>query len=585
MHFNLPDQLAFEVASYDKTRKKLAANMAAEDNARTKKKTYPMGKPSNMFPSDVIKDSDWALAVETINTKKAPEKVHRFTVPVFGAEPKTIAVVYYIKQMWVACWIPRRQDDGYVYGMTIAFRDTAAARKYCIDSYFAAPNRIGNYMFNQHDESKMLPRVKDGRTYWWRKTLFFSSSEFEDGYTGNYWKEINNSTHRIKSWGNTSDIYRAVYKWEQDLIKDIPTFASGPHTNMFTRLDPFNCVFENIMSSYAARPKWMSPGDQYVHDVDWILNKMSRCYRADQLKDIWQAKWFRSLVLNAMRETKVIHENENAKNCYHRELLRKPHAILVQYIDTITKIKCIYTDMDLNYLHSRFDWLSKTEIFGYHSPTGYQWMRDNLPVESFLNMLYQHYTNTIRDERVYRHEDSATGQKHVYMGLWRDTYEMLAQCIAAERTDNLKPRRWRLQEWHDHLMAESWKIRNPKVNLPQKLFPEPVKVEQSDNGEDVKYSFFQPIDTHQLAAWGAAVRNCVGSGHGYAEGIKKMKHIIILCMIDNKPRYTLQLTVDNGIMSVTQIADVGNARLDDVQRSNVEDAFKKALQEREKQLT
>ena len=97
-------------------------------------------------------------------------------------------------------------------------------------------------------------------------------------------------------------------------------------------------------------------------------------------------------------------------------------------------------------------------------------------------------------------------------------------------------------------------------------------------------TFFQPIDTHQLAAWGRAVRNCVGGGYGYAEGIKKMKHLIILCMIDNKPRYTVQLTVDNGIMNVDQIADVSNSRLDAHQHGQVEDAFKKALQQRELQL-
>ena len=34
MHFNLPDQLAMEVASYDKTRKKLAAAMAAANVRR-----------------------------------------------------------------------------------------------------------------------------------------------------------------------------------------------------------------------------------------------------------------------------------------------------------------------------------------------------------------------------------------------------------------------------------------------------------------------------------------------------------------------------------------------------------------------
>ena len=136
-------------------------------------------------------------------------------------------------------------------------------------------------------------------------------------------------------------------------------------------------------------------------------------------------------------------------------------------------------------------------------------------------------------------------------------------------------------------MITSWqrpgRFRILTLHLPQKLFPEPIKVAIKGNitlAEPscawVTMTFFQPIDTHQLAAWGRAVRNCVGGGHGYAEGIKKMKHLIILCMIDNKPRYTVQLTVDNGVMNVDQIADISNARLDAHQRGQVEDAFKQA---------
>lgn len=64
-----------------------------------------------------------------------------------------------------------------------------------------------------------------------------------------------------------------------------------------------------------------------------------------------------------------------------------------------------------------------------------------------------------------------------------------------------------------------------------------------------------------------------------------MKHLIILVMIDNKPRYTVQLTVDNGVMRVDQIADIGNRRLNDQERSTIEDAFKDALQQRESQLS
>jgi hypothetical protein len=86
-----------------------------------------------------------------------------------------------------------------------------------------------------------------------------------------------------------------------------------------------------------------------------------------------------------------------------------------------------------------------------------------------------------------------------------------------------------------------------------------------------------------LAQWGKAVRNCVGSS-SYAEGIKKFKHLIVLAMLEGKPRYTIQLKIDNGMMHVVQIADVANKRLDDQQRSQVEQAFSAALQTREKQL-
>ena len=64
-----------------------------------------------------------------------------------------------------------------------------------------------------------------------------------------------------------------------------------------------------------------------------------------------------------------------------------------------------------------------------------------------------------------------------------------------------------------------------------------------------------------------------------------MKHLIVLTMIDNAPRYTIQLKVDNGVLTVAQIGDVSNRRLDYDERDKVEDAFKTALTLREEQLS
>jgi hypothetical protein len=51
----------------------------------------------------------------------------------------------------------------------------------------------------------------------------------------------------------------------------------------------------------------------------------------------------------------------------------------------------------------------------------------------------------------------------------------------------------------------------------------PIKVQHNDQ----QWTFIQPIDTHQLAAWGQAVRNCVGNATNYAEGVRKKQHFIV----------------------------------------------------------
>lgn len=594
MHFNLPDQLAMEVASYDNTRKKLAAVMAAEDRQAKKKNTYPNGRPSNMIPSDIVNENTWEKIVKDINIAPAEKKVQLITKPVFGEEPRPIAIVYYYKQLWLAAWLPRRKDDGYIYGITVAYKDTAVARKQCTEQFFKNERTLGQSMFDQKsDGTNRLSYVKEGRVYWHRKTVFIGMDEINEGYYGDYWRSSEPKTHHIPGYNKTSTIGKEIVKWQAELIKGIPTFQDEGNYNFFKRLCDGACKFETIMSEYYSRPIWMNHNDTYVHDVNDIIGKLKRYRKAPHMQDVYDAPWFRRMLLDAMRKTREMHDEMTALPVYYKAKLKQPYAILWQFLDSVYEIKDIYKDMDLNLLHSRYDWLCMTVMPGYHSSTGHNWLRENLPVQSFLNMLEQHYKHEV-ETKEYRNTDSTTGNQHVYMHLWRDTYEMLTQCIAAERTDNLKPRRWRMQDFHDHLMAESWKIQNPNVALPQKLFPSPIRVSFNDVinytqsgtlSSDGDFKFFQPIDTHQLAAWGRAVRNCVGGGYGYAEGIKKMKHLIVLCMINNKPRYTIQLTVDNGVMNVDQIADIGNKRLSDVERSNVEYAFKSALQERENQLS
>ena len=71
---------------------------------------------------------------------------------------------------------------------------------------------------------------------------------------------------------------------------------------------------------------------KYVHDVDTILNTLRKRFRAEYMQDVFSAKWFRSLILNAMNDTKVIHENNIKENMYDRDALKPPYAILYQFL-------------------------------------------------------------------------------------------------------------------------------------------------------------------------------------------------------------------------------------------------------------
>ena len=167
-----------------------------------------------------------------------------------------------------------------------------------------------------------------------------------------------------------------------------------------------------------------------------------------------------------------------------------------------------------------------------------------------------------------------------------DSFNMLNRLIREHGQDFKKPKRWRIAEFHDYVQAESWKLSNANEPLPQDLFPSPIKATLDLNGalNIVQMTFFQPRDTHQLAEWGRAVRNCVGSA-GYAERIRKKRNFIVLAMIENQPRYTIQLTLDRGVLHVDQIADVSNARLNEQERSDTEKLFKEALNIRGNQST
>ena len=613
MHFQLPEQLQMEVIKYDATRKQIAAQQKKETTR--KKNPYPAGNVISLelIPTDVVSVVDMQAGIDFINQHRAEQQSVRFTRPdTESGTNKIKAILYYTKQFWVAAWLPRNKDEGYWYGISVAFKDNATARKHFSGRLFSN-SKIGSTAMYQDISDMRLQRI--GRTDWCVATKYITQEHINNGYTARYYHNVDGN-HAIKAYHDrTRQHHRHVEEFDRELLIRIPAwFDMRYSSNVWTRTMPGG---NEIKSCLDAARIWVGPnhGEGFEHNTDSYISRFKSIADNKYIpSDFWECKWFRKLVSKMVIDMSTAFDAANPMHASIKPIVQ-PYAIVTTFLNTASQVYKIYPDLNRDLLITRFDILVETDFRATirHTPNNNRalgWLQEHLSAESFLNMLGKYHAESVAEHddasenyRNYYH-DEWTGRWSFFWRLFDDTFSMLNQVLACnagmtesgveyrnkEALPKLDPmpRRWRMDEWHDHLMAETWKIRNPNEKLPQKLFPEPIKVLHKGTYEgfdtETKYTFLQPMDTHQLSQWGQAVRNCVGSSN-YAEGIRKYRHMIVLVMVDGKPRYTVQLRVDNGMMVVSQIADIGNRRLDDSERSDVQDAFKQSLQLREKQLS
>lgn len=578
MHFSLPSNLQQEVIKYDKTLKKLATTTGS----KSKTVKYPKGNVTSLglIPDNIVKLSDQQIAIDAINKEPASHAFHSFTKPVIGESPQPLAVIYHLKQFWVAVWMPRDKDADYIYGISVAFRNNSTALRQFNNKIFH------NYVYDKPayvDNIDQMDCTKIGRTEWLHKTLIINKEMLEKGYKRNYWRDVDCS-HTLKSYGNNYRIFNAINSWEEQLFKSIPTWGGSYGSHQFDRLTTKG---NSLYYCMAQECYWMKAHafsgnthdlETYEHTVDYHLKKIRQMTKTQAFDSTLDRPWFRKYLSNALIKSQSLYENAPLRGS--TQTICQPVNCVADYLSSLSFIYQIYPDANPDVLQNHCEMFQALNISTRYSSI--KWIRNNVPFDSFINMLKRFYDKEIKaaEENTYVHRNPATGLYRFFCRDLYDTMSMIEQCINAGMTDNLKPRRWRINEWHDHVMKETWKVKNPNIDLPQKLFPEPINITYNDT---TKYTLLQPRDTHQLAHWGRTVRNCVGSGN-YAKGVQQFKHMIVLCMIDKEPRYTIQLTVDNGVMHVDQIADVCNKRLEDSERHEIETVFKTALKLREQQL-
>ena len=568
MYFQLPSSLQQKLLAYDPKLKALVKEQ--EPKKPTKKAKYPLGNIPHLIPENVVRAALQQDAIDHINAAYVPDRYHCFTKVVDIATPEartiTIAILYHFEQCWYAAWLPAKGED-YLYGYAYAFKNTAVAAK-----------TVPNHIWNSKDSCTEHNIGRGSQIFTYSRTV--TKQDVIDGNDPRNWRAMGVASYYQKS----RDMHRAINTFEKALMETIPTWDDC--RSMFDRIKCNNIL--DALEFPSALTNCIEDRSAFKLTVDGIVD----------LANAWTAKnnyaattyiTIRSIEhiittpsikkqLQLMLD-KSVSEYNNPEN-YLRKAIKYGYKEFEQVTNSIYFINRVWPDCPLDHYRTYFEELRTVNLNHLRINDALtNWLREHMSVTSFLNMMRKHVEKSNEETR----RISSLSDHDFVIHAWyemNDTFSMMMRIFENDKTIEA-PKRWRMPDFHDYVQAEAWKISNKKESLHQELFPAPIKVSMGDSD----WTFLQPIDTHQLAQWGQAVRNCVGSASQYAEDIKKRKHFIVLCMIDGKPTFTIQLDVSMGVMNVKQIAGVGNQRLDEDQKEKYSNAFKLALQSRNDELS
>ena len=565
MQFHLPSNLQQELLAYDPRLKALAQEN--KPKSASKKAKYPLGNIPHLIPEDVVRSSYQQDAIDHINGQLAPGRSRLFTklVDVATSQARTvpIAVIYHFEQCWYAAWLPQRGED-YVYGYAYAFKNTSAASK-------AVPRSIWNS--KDHCTEHTIGRGSQVFTY----SATITKQDIINGNDGRKWRAMGVASYYQKA----RDINEAINSFESQLMTTIPQWSDS--RNIFERMRCNNIIDALDMPAFWCKPipnktTYQLTVDNLIATSKLLKNDYGYSFYGTCLTNVEAiiTTPYIKKQLQAMldRSTAEYNNPENTQ----RKAIKYGFKEFQQTCSSIEFINRIWSDCPIDHYRTYFDELRCINLNQFRCDEQLaEWLRKHMPVASFFNMLRK-FNEAPSNARLSSFSDHDYHIKSFFE--MNDTFSMIMRIL--EHGKELEaPKRWRMPDLHDYVQAEAWKVTNKKESLHQDLFPVSVKVKLAGS----EWTFLQPIDTHQLAQWGQAVRNCVGSASRYAEDIKKRKHFIVLCMIDGKPTFTIQLDVSMGVMNVIQVAGVGNQRLNEEETDQYSQAFKLALQQRESELT
>lgn len=583
MQFQLPANLREQVAVYDPALKAMINAQRAKGNP-SKKSSTALGLPDDLFPVDVLSKEDQLAIVTRLNQQPAAERHH------FQTTNTHSCFIHHTESMWLAFWHRTDMadltggDSKYVYGMSVAHK---AAESVCKKiNGMQLTNYRSNSIVIANDREKM-EEVKYGRVQFLKRSILITLDDIQGGIDEPAW------FNSLSSYGRNHEKYAVARRFTDSIRQYVPTWADTS-SGVFARIDDKDKSVARLLRLHTGGDygRYVYPSGDLTAET--LTSATNVYYNSSVGVEFLSTPFFRRETQKTVEATNALYHKKDSST----DSVRTPYELWKQQVKLASLLVSVYgLDTPVDYIQKMYQIGANLSARSL-DPCTVKWLKQNMPIASFV----QWFERALKDEQQQWQLNPEQMQRSLRYGStgvpsfnfteFNDTINMMSTLFNRQTADldynqkqaamlDLKaPSRWRLAEFHDHISAKIWLTANKNEDMPQDLFPAPIKVEHLGS----TWTFFQPRDIHQLGQWGQAVRNCVGNASNYREGVKRKTHFIVLAMIDQRPRFTVQLKVSSGVLNVDQIADIGNRRLDDNERSSYELTFAKALILQDQQL-
>ncbi len=524
LNFTIPKPLYVKVEDYD-----VKKPVAPKKPANTKPTFPKAGIPENLVPENILPKERLKNIIETLNRDTDSYYNHYATFATVSEE-NTIIVTKIGNRFWYAVWFDNREEV--VFNYSLCVRNLKSLRTYKDGYYFKT--------FNVKEEDFT--------------SCFHNKKEYLYLFRSVTPEDLKNHTYQmVTPFGYTYNQPGPEQAARDGFISKLQKHIRID-SNMYNIFYSYNKSLAVVLSNWAQENNF-----HWVPDIDYYLNYSK--YHSRELKEAINTPFFKKVInkdiLCIIDTFNNPPEGKSNRDCGH--LISHKHASIVNRLNALNVLIKLYgEEMSLDYLQQI--WLMDYDFhrnyifypgYGIEQPV-INWVKENVPVKSFVNM----FINSPEEIK--------------------DTIRMIGDVLYYKPDMELKySGRWRATEFHDWIMAEQWKCNHKNVNLPQDLFPSPVKVDD--------LTFLQPQSTYQLSHYGRVARNCVGSST-YSDGILRKNHFIILALKENAPYLTIQAKVEEENFKVIQIKKQCNTSLNYIEQEEFSKAFKKALEIRTNEL-